>query len=150
MVRFLCGLLSDSSLRVLYILYKYHPNTPVTMMNMPMCYHFYYPIISGMHSIMGWTEFTEKYLSLSALLFEASFDSNNDTFPCFRTFDSATPSNEWECFVKSLLLLHSVHLIYLDQGSANSGPRARCGPRGDFIRPSTLSEIILLFRLFQI
>ena len=86
----------------------------------------------------------------TALLFEASFDSNNDTFPCFRTFDSATPSNEWECFVKSLLLLHSVHLIYLDQGSANSGPRARCGPRGDFIRPSTLSEIILLFRLFQI
>ena len=123
MVRFLCGLLSDSGLRVLYILYKYHPNTPVAMTSMPMCYQFNYPLISHMHSIMGWIEFTEKYLSLSALLFESSSDSNNDTFPCFRSFlpqslffyfESATPPNEWECFVKSLHLLHSVQLIYLD------------------------------------
>ena len=124
MVRFLCGLLSDSGLRVLYILYKYHPNTPVAITTMPMRYQFNYPETfgtSGMNSILGWAEFTEKYLSLSALLFESSSDSNNDTFPCFRTFlpqslffyfGSATPPNEWECFVKSLHFLHSVQLIY--------------------------------------
>ena len=125
MVRFLCGLLSDSGLRVLYILYKYHPNSPVAMMNMPMCYRYNYPITTTfeipMNSIMGWTEFTEKYLSLSALLFESNSDSNYDTFPCFRAFlppslyfyfTSATLPNEWECFVKSLRLLHSIQLIY--------------------------------------
>ena len=121
MVRFLCGLLCDSGLRVLYILYKYYPNTPVAMTNMPMYYQLNYS--SPIHSIMGWTEFTEKYLSLSALLFESNSDSNNDTFPCFRTFlpqslffyfDSATPPNEWECFLKSLHLLHYLELICFD------------------------------------
>ena len=121
MVRFLCGLLSDSCLRVMYILYKYHPNAPVAMTNMPMCFQLCDLMQSGMDSVMGWTEFTEKFLNLSALLFDSNSDSNNDTFPCFRTFlpqslffyfNSATAPNEWECFVKSLHLLHSVQLIY--------------------------------------
>ena len=124
MVRFLCGLLSDSGLRVLYILYKYYPNTPVAMTNMPMCFQFNYPESSEMHSIMGWAEFTNKYLSLASLLFESSSDSNNNTFPFFRAFlpqtlffyfnPTSPPPNEWECFVKSLHLLHSVQLICLD------------------------------------
>ena len=131
-LRFLCGLLCDSGLRVLYILYKYYPNTPVTMIDMPIRHQFAYCpqvihpnnfYMFDIHSIMGWTEFTEKYLSLSALLFESNSDLNYNSFPFFRIFlpqapcfyfDSDTLPNEWECFLKSLPLLHSIQLIYFD------------------------------------
>ena len=72
---------------------------------------------------MGWIDLTKQLISLSELLFESKSVSTQKSFEYFRAFlpetlylyiDSATPPNEWECFVRSLPLLHSIQLIYLD------------------------------------
>ena len=121
-IRFLCGLLAENSSHVLTILYKHHPTPPVSMQDMPMCYQLNY-FGTNMPELMGWTNFTDKFVSLSELLFETSCASISKSFsdfdkflpqsPCFY-LKSATPPNEWECFLKSLPLLHSIQLIYFD------------------------------------
>ena len=120
-IRFLCGLLAENASHILTILYKHHSTPPVSMQDMPMHYQLNYPG-TNMLGLMGWTNFTEKFV-LSELLFETSCDSISKSFPDFDKFlpqspcfylESATPPNEWECFLKSLPLLHSIQLIYFD------------------------------------
>ena len=129
MVRFLCGLLVDRSEAVFCILYKFLPPRTIPLEDMPMCYQLDFPIseddpyYNPLVSLMGWTEFTVTYLTLSALLYECNsqliwkaFSIFNQFLPkhLFFYFNSILAPNEWECFVRSLELLKSIHTISLD------------------------------------
>ena len=128
-VRFLCGMLSNSAIRVLFILYKYYLRpSPMPMQEMPMCFQFnfdwdynsrqaapeYPTTIPG---FMKWIEFTIKFATLSEMLFESDYHSISH----FRHFlpkvvyfylgETFSP-NEWQSFLRSLPLLHSIELIY--------------------------------------
>ena len=119
-VRFLCGLLCAEADLILSILFKFVPTTPISMLHMPMLYQFNYLRIL---KYTDWIEFTNKFVVLSEMVFECNCESISESFPNFRRFlpqslhfyfDNPISPNGWECFVKSVRLLHSIQLLYFD------------------------------------
>ena len=112
-LRFLCGLLSELSPRVLTILYKVF--TPQVILDLPMYHQLGYDFRDfSILPYTGWTEFTEKYILLNPILFETNLDSIINCIKIFfpnsisiyldRSIQRVSP-NEWICFVQSLKLL---------------------------------------------
>ena len=121
-VRFLCGLLSDESMNVFYLLYKHVTPRPVPISQLPECVQIRFEI-SDLFQYTGWSEFTEKFLQLNAMLRESNSESISKYFNACRRFlpesiclyiESAVTPNEWICFLESLPLLSHIHLIYVD------------------------------------
>ena len=124
-LRFLCGLLSNESMNVFYLLYKHVIPRTVPIHHLPECVQLRYEG-SYYHSLFhftGWEEFTEKYLQLNEMLSESDCDSIPNFFQVCRRFlpdsvcfyiESAVTPNEWICFLDSLPLFEHIHLIYLD------------------------------------
>ena len=125
-VRFLCGLLSDKAAAVLSIIYRYLTPQPIQLIDMPMSYQLDYD-----HSYhhQGWIEFTEIYFQLAATVYETN--SNSVPFwysnfqqyfpnPIYLYIQYAVSPNEWICFIQSLKLVCSIHLIYINTSYINS------------------------------
>ena len=74
-----------------------------------------------LYNHLGWREFTNKFMSLSEMLFETNSNSITESVPhlleflpqalCFDFVDVTPPPNEWECFIRSLDHISSIHLI---------------------------------------
>ena len=121
--RFLCGLLLDKASRVLFILFKFQPVTPLPIQHIPMVHQLRYSN-SEISNYFSWTEFTKKLFSLSEMLFETSSTSIKESFQDFRKFlpesvcfyfEDFTPlPNEWYCFLKFLPLLQNIELLHID------------------------------------
>ena len=126
-VRFVCGLLSRESMNVIYLLFKHVTPHPVPIHHLPECVQLRYEeqfriADSHLFQYTGWKEFTEKFLQLSAMLFESDCDSIPDFFQVCRRFlpdsvcfyiESAVTPNEWICFLESLPLFEHIHFIYV-------------------------------------
>ena len=119
-VRFLCGLLCAEADLILSILFKFLPTTPISMLHIPMLCQLNYVIFL---EFTDWIEFTNKFVLLSEMVFECNCESISESFPNFRRFlpqslhfyfDNPISPNGWECFVKSVRLLHSIQLLYFD------------------------------------
>ena len=119
-VRFLCGLLCKEADLILSILFKFVPTTPISMLHMPMLYQLYYVRFL---EFTDWVDFTNKFVVLSEMVFECNCESISESFSNFRRFllqslhfyfDNPISPNGWECFVKSVRLLHSIQLLYFD------------------------------------
>ena len=129
-VRFLCGLLSDESMNVFYLLFKHVTPRPVPIHHLPECVQLRYEDESvlvrperELFQYTGWNEFTEKFLQLSVMLSESDCDSIPNFLQVCRRFlpdsicfyiESAVTPNEWICFLESLPLFESIHLIHVD------------------------------------
>ena len=120
-VRFLCGLLSDQSMNVFYLLYKHVTPRPVPISQLPECFQLRFEI--EFFKYTDWNEFTERFLQLNAMLRESNSESIPKYFNACRRFlprsfclyiESAVTPNEWLCFLESLPLLNHIHLIYVD------------------------------------
>ena len=120
-VRFLCGLLSDQSMNVFYLLYKHVTPRPVPISQLPECVQLKFDY-SDLFKYTGWNEFTEKFLQLNAMLRESNSESIPKYFNACRRFlprsfcfyiESTVTPNEWLCFLESLPLLNHIHLIYV-------------------------------------
>ena len=68
-VRFLCGLLSDESMNVFYLLYKHMTPRRVPISQLPECVQLRFQS-SDLFQYTGWTEFIET--SVSAVSMSAS------------------------------------------------------------------------------
>ena len=121
-VRFLCGLLSDQSMNVFYLLYKHVTPRPVPISQLPEVIQLRFQSYV-LFKYTGWNEFTEKFLQLNAMLRESNSESISKYFNACRRFlpesiclyiESAVTPNEWLCFLESLPLLSHIHLIYVD------------------------------------
>ena len=129
-VRFLCGLLSDESMTIFYLLYKHMTPRTVPIHHLPECVQLRYE--EGFYPLfpyIGWVEFTLKFLQLSAMLSESDCDSIPDFFQVCRRFlpdsvcfyiESEVAPNEWICFLESLPLFEHIHLIYVDSDYVTS------------------------------
>ena len=122
-VRFLCGLLSDESMNVYYLLYKHVTPRPVPTHQLPEYIQLKFEDLNDLFRITGWKEFTENFLQLSAILSESDCDSIPDFFQVCRRFlpdsvcfyiESAVTPNEWICFLESLPRFEHIHLIYVE------------------------------------
>ena len=120
-VRFLCGLLSDDASLILSILFKFIPSKTISMLHMPMVYQLSYE--SDFLDYTGWKELTQEFIVLSEMFFECNSNSVSKSFPNLRRYlpqhlyfylESSISPNGWECFVRSLPLLHSIELIHFD------------------------------------
>ena len=118
-VRFLCGLLSDESMNVFYLLFKHVTPRPVPIHHLPKYVQLKYQLLQ----YTGWQEFSEKFFQLSAMLSESDCDSIPNFFQMCRRFipdsvcfyiESAVTPNEWICFVESLPLFEHIHLIHVN------------------------------------
>ena len=119
-IRFLCGLLSNKANRVMFILFKYQTTTPIPLTHIPMMHQIEH-YDTSLYQHLGWREFTRKFLSLSEMLFETNSNSIAESVThllellpqslCFYFDDVTPPPNEWECFIRSLDLIPSIHLI---------------------------------------
>ena len=119
--RFLCGLLSDESMNVFYLLFKHVTPRPVPIHHLPQCVQLKFDGNEFVHRT-GWKEFTETFLQLSAMLSESDCDSIPDFFQVCRRFlpdsvcfyiESKVAPNEWICFLESLPLFEHIHLIHV-------------------------------------
>ena len=123
-VRFLCGLLSNESMNVFYLLYKHLTPRPVPISQLPEFVQLRFETnFSTLFQYTGWSEFTERFLQLNAMLRESNSECISKYFNACRRFlpesiclyikSSVTP-NEWLCFLESLPLLNHIHLIYVN------------------------------------
>ena len=119
-VRFLCGLLSDDSMNVFYLLFKHVTPRPVPTHHLPEFVQLRYEQYDLFFGCTGWQEFSEKFFQLSAMLSESDCDSIPNFFQVCRRFipdsvcfyiESAVTPNEWICFLESLPLFEHIHLI---------------------------------------
>ena len=122
-VRFLCGLLSDQSMNVFYLLFKHVTPRTVPIHHLPECVQLRYE--EGFYPLFpytGWKEFTGRFLQFSAMLSESDCDSIPNFFQVCRRFlpdsvcfyiESAVTPNEWICFLESLPLFEHIHLIHV-------------------------------------
>ena len=120
-VRFLCGLLSDQSMNVFYLLCKHVTPHPVPISQLPECFQLRFE--NEFFKYTDWNEFTERFLQLNAMLRESNSESIPKYFNACRRFlprsfslyiESAVTPNEWICFLESLPLLDHIHLICVD------------------------------------
>ena len=122
-VRFLCGLLSDESMNVFYLLFKHVTPRPVPTHLLPEFVQLRYEQYDLFFGCTGWQEFSEKFFQLSAMLSESDCDSISNFFQVCRRFipdsvcfyiESAVTPNEWICFLESLPLFEHIHLIHVN------------------------------------
>ena len=84
-VRFLCGLLSDKSMNVFYLLYKHMTPRTFSFHHLPECVQLKYDG-SALFQCTGWEEFTERFFQLSAMLSESDCDSIPNFFQVCSVF----------------------------------------------------------------
>ena len=120
-MRFLCGLSSEGSINVFYLLYKHVTPRPGSIGHLPECVQLKFEGYD-LFECTGWEGFTEKLLQLSAMLCE----SNSIPFQSISTYadisflaqsayilSTVTP-NEWICFLESILKPLERHVYSLE------------------------------------
>ena len=120
-VRFLCGILSNKSAAILFIMYRYLIPKPIQMIDMPMTYQLMREQSWRLIPVSGLEEFARIYYQLTSMLFETKTEKDHNWFGHFRRFlpfplflfiKEAISPNEWFCFLQSLKFVSQIQLIH--------------------------------------
>ena len=120
LVRFLCGILSDKSASILYIMYRYLTPQPTHMIHIPMTYQLMRDVTKSLIMHTGLEDFAKSYFELTSMLFETNschiitwfgHFSKFLPFPFSLYIKEPVTHNEWFCFLKSLQFISQIELI---------------------------------------
>ena len=125
-VRFLCGLLSDSAACLIPIICRNLIPDTMPLIGFPMVHQLGF--LSNIIEVSDWSHFTQVYLLICTLIIESNsrlmkfyFDCLSDLLPehLYFCFDYSVSPNEWHCFLLSLGNICKIEIILIEISHVN-------------------------------
>ena len=119
-VRFLCGLLTDSAACLIPIFCRNLIPDAMSLKGFPMIHQLRY--ITNITAVSDWSQFTRVYLLICTVIVETNSRLMDSYFLCLKEllpvnvffyFDNSIPPNDWHCFLLSLRYIRIIEILYI-------------------------------------